>query len=314
MRTVSARSILFYRIVSSRDRSLPENSRLPQLARTLAVAVFVTRVVRPSAPKTATIQCQPRFTGCKSDVSPWKNGVEYDQSIKTFRKNRIPHERKRSASGFIFIFMKILIVDDHPVLRDGVATLLRQDNGGMVDIQASNADDAMRLLELHTDLDVIVLDLKMSGMDGFAAIAGITQLRPELPIVVLSSSEDPHDVRAAFTHGALGYIPKSATAHTLLSAIKMVMNGERYVPPLLLDLQSTHRDPPPAHEPDSPRLTLRQLDVLRLIAEGVPNKLIADRLGLSEKTVKAHITAIFKALHVRNRTQAAAAGQRLGLL
>ncbi|WP_322080630.1 response regulator transcription factor [Burkholderia cenocepacia] len=210
--------------------------------------------------------------------------------------------------------MKILIVDDHPVLRDGVATLLRQDNGGMVDIQASNADDAMRLLEQHTDLDVIVLDLKMNGMDGFAAIAAITQIRPELPIIVLSSSEDPRDVRAAFTHGALGYIPKSATAHTLLSAIKMVMNGERYVPPLLLDTQSTHRDPLPAHEPDAPRLTLRQLDVLRLIAEGVPNKLIADRLGLSEKTVKAHITAIFKALHVRNRTQAAAVGQRLGLL
>ncbi|RQS48065.1 response regulator transcription factor [Burkholderia sp. Bp8986] len=209
--------------------------------------------------------------------------------------------------------MKILIVDDHPVLRDGVATLLRQDHDGMVDIQASNADDAMRLLEQHTDLDVIVLDLKMSGMDGFAAIAAITQVRPELPIIVLSTSEDPHDVRAAFTHGALGYIPKSATAHTLLSAIKMVMNGERYVPPLLLDTQSAHRNPP-AHEPDGPRLTLRQLDVLRLIAEGVPNKLIADRLGLSEKTVKAHITAIFKALHVRNRTQAAATGQRLGLL
>ncbi|WP_241510343.1 response regulator [Burkholderia seminalis] len=274
----------------------------------------MTLVVRPSAPKTATIQCQTRLTGCKSDVSPWKNGVAYDQSIKTFRKPRIPYERKRSASDFIFIFMKILIVDDHPVLRDGVATLLRQDNGGMIDIQAGNADDALRLLELHTDLDVIVLDLKMSGMDGFAAIDGITQLRPELPIVVLSSSEDPQDVRAAFTHGALGYVPKSATAHTLLSAIKMVMNGERYVPPLLLDMQSAHRDPPSAHEPDSPRLTLRQLDVLRLIAEGVPNKLIADRLGLSEKTVKAHITAIFKALHVRNRTQAAAAGQRLGLL
>ncbi|WP_230939737.1 response regulator [Burkholderia territorii] len=222
--------------------------------------------------------------------------------------------RRVPPPDFAFIYMKILIVDDHPVLRDGVATLLRQDHCGMVDIQASNADDAMRLLEQHSDLDVIVLDLKMSGMDGFAAIAAIAQVRPELPIIVLSSSEDPHDVRAAFTHGALGYIPKSATAHTLLSAIKMVMNGEHYVPPLLLEAQSAHRDPPPAHEPDGPRLTLRQLDVLRLIAEGVPNKLIADRLGLSEKTVKAHITAIFKALHVRNRTQAAAAGQRLGLL
>ncbi|MBU9434550.1 response regulator [Burkholderia multivorans] len=209
--------------------------------------------------------------------------------------------------------MKILIVDDHPVLRDGVEALLRRNDAALAVVQAASADDAMQMLDQHADIDAIVLDLKMRGTSGVDAIAALARARPALQIIVLSSSEDPRDVRAAFAHGALGYVPKSASPHTLLSAIVMVLNGERYVPPLLLDDGAAYTIEPPRQATGAP-LTPRQIEVLRYLAEGVPNKVIADRLGLSEKTVKAHITAIFRTLHVLNRTQAAAAGRKAGLI
>ncbi|MBU9606933.1 response regulator [Burkholderia multivorans] len=209
--------------------------------------------------------------------------------------------------------MKILIVDDHPVLRDGVEALLRRNDAALAVVQAASADDAMQMLDQHADIDAIVLDLKMRGTSGVDAIAALAHARPALQIIVLSSSEDPRDVRAAFAHGALGYVPKSASPHTLLSAIVMVLNGERYVPPLLLDDGAAYTIEPPRQAAGAP-LTPRQIEVLRYLAEGVPNKVIADRLGLSEKTVKAHITAIFRTLHVLNRTQAAAAGRKAGLI
>lgn len=209
--------------------------------------------------------------------------------------------------------MKILIVDDHPVLRDGVEALLRRNDAALAVVQAASADDAMQMLDQHADIDAIVLDLKMRGTSGVDAIAALARARPALQIIVLSSSEDPRDVRAAFAHGALGYVPKSASPHTVLAAIVMVLNGERYVPPLLLDDGAAYAIEPPRHAAGAP-LTPRQIEVLRYLAEGVPNKVIADRLGLSEKTVKAHITAIFRTLHVLNRTQAAAAGRKAGLI
>ncbi|HEP6275168.1 TPA: response regulator transcription factor [Burkholderia vietnamiensis] len=213
--------------------------------------------------------------------------------------------------------MKILIVDDHPILRDGVAALLRQNGEDVTVAQAGNADDAMRMLDQSADFDAIVLDLKLPGMNGLDAISAFAGKCPQLQIIVLSTSEDAADVRAAFARGALGYVPKSAGPHTVLSAIRMVLDGERYVPPLMLDDSSSAASgsprPAPATRSAGP-LTQRQIEVLGYVAEGVPNKVIADRLNLSEKTVKAHVTAIFKALHVLNRTQAAAAARKAGLL
>ncbi|AOJ27016.1 MULTISPECIES: response regulator [Burkholderia] len=212
--------------------------------------------------------------------------------------------------------MKILIVDDHALLRDGVEMLLRREDADMIVVQASSADDALHLLNLHADLDAIVLDLKLRGMDGIDALAVFAKMRPGLPVIVLSSSEDPGAVRAAFTQGAMGYVPKSASPHTLLSAIRIALSGERYVPPLVLDEHATQQ-PDSAGATTLSRdelLTHRQIEVLRYLAEGMPNKVIARKLGLSEKTVKAHITAIFKALNVINRTQAAAVGRKAGLI
>jgi two-component system nitrate/nitrite response regulator NarL len=209
--------------------------------------------------------------------------------------------------------MKLLIIDDHPVLRDGLASLLRQAGPDTVVMEARDAPEGVGMAEQQADLDLVILDLSMPGMPGFEALAELGRKRPDLPVIVLSSSEDPKDVRKALASGALGYVPKSASQHVLLSAIRLVLNGDLYVPPLVL---SPGTDAP-QHAGDNGNpgaLTARQIEVLALISEGKPNKIIATQLALSEKTVKAHITAIFKALNVVNRTQAAAAARAAGII
>ncbi|WP_419690003.1 response regulator [Burkholderia theae] len=213
--------------------------------------------------------------------------------------------------------MKLLIIDDHPIVRSGIETLIRQNDSDLIIAQAANAEDAMRMLDEQADFKVAILDLQMPGMSGLDAISTISGKCPELKIIVLSMSDSPHDVRSAFARGARGYVPKSAGPNTLLLAIRIVTNGERYVPPLILEEQpvpfrSGPRSPP-RDAVDLP-LTRRQIEVLRYLTDGAPNKVIANRLGLSEKTVKAHVSAIFKALNVLNRTQAATAARDAGIL
>ncbi len=212
--------------------------------------------------------------------------------------------------------MKLLVVDDHPVVRNGLAALLRQLGPDTDVLEACDAEQALALVAQHPDLDVVVLDIVMPGLDGLAAIGEFGRARSELPVIVLSSSEDAQTVRRALALGALGYVPKSASRHTLLSAIQLVVSGELYVPPLVL------AEAPPARQASarieanrgaSP-LTDRQVEVLRLIAEGRTNTTIAFDLGLSEKKVKAHVTAIFRALNVLNRSQASAVARESGLI
>jgi len=212
--------------------------------------------------------------------------------------------------------MKILIVDDHPIYRKGLIALLDQMEPDTVLLQAKDAVQALVLIAEHDDLDVVILDLVIPGMDGLRTIAEFGKMRPELPVIILSSSENPADVRAALANGALGYVPKSAAEHTLLSAVRVVLNGDVYVPPFVL-LQTKSRpmaDQKVEQGSDRPILTERQIEVLQRISAGQLNKVIAVELGLSERTVKSHITAIFRALNVMNRSQAAAVAREAGLI
>lgn len=211
--------------------------------------------------------------------------------------------------------MKLLIVDDHPVLRDGLTALLQHANPGTTVLQARNASEGLSLADGCADLDVILLDLEMPGMKGLEALSEFGRKRPDVPVIVLSSSEDARDVRQSLASGALGYVPKSASQQVLLSAIRLVLNGDVYVPPLILDdgSLSAARIQGGKNERAS-LLTQRQVEILRLLSEGMPNKTIAATLNLSVKTVKVHITTIFKALNVINRTQAAVAGRKAGII
>jgi two-component system, NarL family, nitrate/nitrite response regulator NarL len=214
--------------------------------------------------------------------------------------------------------MKLLVVDDHPIVRDGLAALLGRLGPDTVVLQVGDAARAlaMALAVEHADLDIVILDIAMPGMDGLRALSEFGRVRPELPVIVISASEDARDVREALAKGALGYVPKSASQHTLLSAIRLVLDGNLYVPPLILGETPLNPAPDPrgAAAPAGSVLTRRQIDVLKQLSQGKSNKSIALELGLSEKTVKAHVTAIFKALNVINRTQAAAAGREAGLV
>jgi two-component system, NarL family, nitrate/nitrite response regulator NarL len=211
--------------------------------------------------------------------------------------------------------MKLLIVDDHAILREGLVALLQQFEQGADVLQASDTTEGLRLAEAHPDLDAVFLDLNMPDRNGMEAIPIFTKRCPQLPVIVLSSSEDPSDVRLALKSGAFGYVPKSASPRNILSALRLVLSGEIYVPPLMLDLApvATDGSAQPTSEVGE-RLTERQTEVLRHLCRGLSNKEISRALDLSEKTTKSHITAIFKVLGVVNRTQAAAAARRVGIV
>jgi DNA-binding NarL/FixJ family response regulator len=211
--------------------------------------------------------------------------------------------------------MKLLVVDDHPLFRDGLAALLRQSNPNTQVLQASDSEAGIAVAEATSDLDAVFVDLMMPGLAGEAAVKEFARRRPELPVIVLSSSENPSDVKRVLSAGALGYIPKSASPQTVLSALQLVLTGNIYVPPLLAHV--------PAHDTGAStgvkrastrdQLTERQIDVLKQLRDGVSNKEISSRLGIAEKTVKAHVAAIFKTLNVVNRTQAANAAREMEL-
>lgn len=209
--------------------------------------------------------------------------------------------------------MKVLVVDDHSIVRQGLAALLRQEGADTQVVHAADRGEGLAMIEAHADLDAVLLDLNMPGGDGMTAIAEFGRRRPTLPVIILSSSEDPGDVRQALNLGALGYVPKSASPEVLLSAVRLVLSGAIYVPPLVLDT------PPPADMAaaaagERGALTPRQVEVLQELAKGLSNKEIGLMFNLSEKTVKAHVGAIFRSLNVVNRTQAANAARAANLI
>jgi DNA-binding NarL/FixJ family response regulator len=210
--------------------------------------------------------------------------------------------------------MKLLIVDDHPIVLDGLAALLASAAPETVVLTARDAPGGLKLVEANPDLDVVLLDLRLPGVSGHAAISEFGRLRPTLPIIILSSSEDPADVRRALALGALGYMPKSGSRQALMSAIDLVLNGEIYVPPLLVGGLVGETPKGVLAGQHGVKLTDRQAEVLAMLSEGMANKVIATKLNLSEKTVKIHVTAIFREMNVVNRTQAAAVGRQLGLI
>ena len=210
--------------------------------------------------------------------------------------------------------MKILVVDDHVLIRDALRAVLLELHKNAKIFEAAACDHALRLAEEHGDLDLILLDLNLPDRDGFSALAELRQRYPALAVVVLSATQDPASVLRALDLGAAGFIPKSAQRPVMLSALQLVFSGGIYIPPEILARDQPLQTNQSANErPDLPTslgLTERQLDVLALMMRGKSNKAICRVLNLAEPTVKNHVTAIFKALKVTNRTEAAiAAGQ-----
>lgn len=206
--------------------------------------------------------------------------------------------------------MKMLVVDDHAIMRQGLAALLTAQGAANTVLQAADVPQGLAIVAEHADLDAVLLDLRLREGDGIAAIVEFTDRRPELPVIILSASEDPADVRRALEEGALGYVPKSSSPEALIAAIRQVMAGEIAAPAALLQAAI---GAPPSPAQAIARLTTRQQEVLAALAAGLSNKEIARRFGLSEKTVKVHVGAILASLGVSNRTRAAGLALSAGL-
>ena len=206
--------------------------------------------------------------------------------------------------------MKTLLADDHPLMREGVRQVLAQLEPAIEIIDAHDYPSLFAQTAAHTDLDLAVVDLNMPG---FVGMQGITQFRsrfPDIPLVVLSASESPHDIRNALEAGALGYIPKATSTTMMLAALRQVLSGDLYMPACLGDSGLHTVAPADFEDLQHSGLTARQLEVARLLAQGCANKAIAGMLAMSESTVKVHIAAIFRAFKVTNRTEAVLAIQR----
>lgn len=194
----------------------------------------------------------------------------------------------------------LLIIDDHAVVRIGLAQLLLQLPGGCEVSQAADLQQAQAVLAARPDVALVVLDVHLPGMPPLGALSALRRSFPLLPVLLLSADTDRDLAARALREGAAGWVPKSADGRALLAAVELVLQGGCYVPAFL-------RQRPAAAAEES--LTGRQIEVLAQLIQGRSNKEIARALGMAEPTVKGHLVTIFRVLRVRNRAEAVSAGQ-----
>jgi len=209
----------------------------------------------------------------------------------------------------------VLIADDHELFRDGLKMVLQHLAPGTECLAAGNHQDALDLVETTPNLDLILLDIRMPSLQWEQALEALITKAPGVPVVMLSAMIDRSLITTAIRAGARGFIPKSASSSVMIQAVNLVLSGSQYIPPLILEDEPTQEMDQEA-SPDASlvsALTPRQMDVLKLVAQGLSNRDIALNLDLSEGTVKLHVTAILKALNVPNRTSAVIAAARMGL-
>lgn len=219
--------------------------------------------------------------------------------------------------------MKIIIADDHSIIRAALRSIAEDLAPSVTIVEAASFDELRAALasDKARDVSLVVLDLNMPGGQGMASISAVVEQASPVPVVIFSITDDAQDIRACFTAGVRGFVPKS-TDHAQLSGIlRLVLAGGMYVPPsLALGTGADHRPAPmptslsssralddrnPDTAPATVSLTRRQRDVMELLADGLSNNEIGERLGLNLSTVKAHVSGVLRGLGVSSRTQAA---------
>src|SRR5258708_1786911 len=205
--------------------------------------------------------------------------------------------------------MKILIADDHVLFREGLRQMLLQLSDEVAVLEAADHDGVLRLAAQHADADLALLDLNMPGKEPLVALAAILAQSPTIPIVVLSASEDLDDVRRVLDAGAMGFIPKGETAKVILSALRLVLSGGIYIPPMLM-----RKNAALGVRTGASAFTPRQREVLQRLVLGKSNKEIGREMSLSDATVKVHLAAIFRSLNVNSRAEAVRVVEQRGLL
>jgi DNA-binding NarL/FixJ family response regulator len=210
--------------------------------------------------------------------------------------------------------MNILIVDDHPLFRHALIQAVRYSFPQAQIHETAAVNEFYERLESGSEPDLVLLDLNLPGASGFSALVHVRAQYPSIPIIVVSAHEEASIIQRAIAHGAMGYIPKSAHPSHIGEAIRQVLEGEIWLPNLPNNVSF---DPRAADETELAEriqsLTPQQFRVLMMVAEGLLNKQIAYELDVSEATIKAHVTAIFRKLGVQNRTQAVLAINALNI-
>src|SRR5258707_3588080 len=212
-------------------------------------------------------------------------------------------------------FMKVLIVDDHALIREALYGVLKQLKGEAVIFEASNGRQAVHIVEEHPDLSLILLDINLPDRDGFSVLRELRDRYATIAIIILSSSDDQDTVKRAFKLGALGFIPKTTEREIMLNAIKLVFSGGIYIPSEILEETTSPRLTNKLATRDSLKglgLTDRQTEVLALLMKGKSNKVIAQTLNMAATPVKNQLTNVLKALQVTNPTQAVTKEGKLG--
>jgi DNA-binding NarL/FixJ family response regulator len=214
--------------------------------------------------------------------------------------------------------LKFLVVDDHPLVREAMTNVVARLGGEVEVLEAADCQSGLDAACAHPDIDLVLLDLNLPGLRGIPALERFRREHPAAPVVVVSMFRDRDTVAEAIRHGAMGFIPKSSSRETIVNALRLVLAGSVYLPP---DAVGDAREdettmpvlPGQWHMAAEPGLTARQGQVLALVMKGRSNKEICRELGLAERTVKAHLTAVLNVLKVTSRTQAVIAATKLGL-
>lgn len=223
------------------------------------------------------------------------------------RYNFCPIQGHGHAVNEKWALRKILVTDDHALTRMGLVRLVNRMLPEAVVLEARTRLETLQTLSRHPDVDLLLLDLGLPDAHGLRVLEEVFAARPQLPVVVVSAQEDARLARRALGLGAMGYVPKSADPAVTENALRLIMSGGRYLPPFAFTAGDTAR-PAPAG------LTERQRDVLALICKGLSNKQIANELGLTEATIKGHLTTVFRVLKVNSRSQAIVAARVLELI
>jgi DNA-binding NarL/FixJ family response regulator len=211
--------------------------------------------------------------------------------------------------------MDILLADDHAMVRDGLVPFLERLQPGARVVEAATLPEAIAAAKGCDELGLVILDLYMPGMNGLQGLEEMTRQFPGIPVVILSGSTKAEDAFRAIEKGAAGYVPKTMRGQNIIGALGLVLSGERYVPPFLFEHREQRGDSGPDTAAATPldALTARERDIVEMVVDGAPNKVIARALDLQEVTVKAHLRNIFRKLDVANRTEAARVAMMAGV-
>ena len=205
----------------------------------------------------------------------------------------------------------VIVADDHPLFRTAIKEALQASQGDTTFLEANSFETLQELVAVNQNVDLVLLDLHMPGVSGFAGLVFLCKRYPSVPVVIISANEDPLVIQRALDHGAAGFIPKSSDIKTITRAINEILMGEIWAPVSKQANLPGNNVSELAMAERMARLTPQQFKVLMMVSQGLLNKQIAYDMDISEATDKAHVTAIMNKLGVSNRTQAVLAASKL---